>query len=136
MQDGQSASDESFEFQDEACSARLDYEGPMEGNNQHSDEPNSDIAVNEVIKATIGLLFLWQATYHISDNALEKLLSLIHQFLLILNSVLGIDAFEAIISVFPSSLFRARQLCSINTESFDRYVSCPKCHSLYTYDEA
>lgn len=39
------------------------------------------------------------------------------------------------LSTFPASLFLAYKYLKVDTDAFVKYVLCPKCYSLYDYDE-
>uniref|UniRef100_A0A7M5X7A9 Transposase domain-containing protein n=2 Tax=Clytia hemisphaerica TaxID=252671 RepID=A0A7M5X7A9_9CNID len=77
-------------------------------------------------------LFALQTTYSISDNVMGILLKLFHSFLTQLKSHDGVDdKLERTIELFPSSLFLAKKKINLENNSFVKYVSCGKCHSIY-----
>ena len=89
-----------------------------------------------LIQAFLGLLFLWQAQFRVSDTGVNMLISVLHQFLIVLNTIFVSESFERFALSFPTSIYLAKKMCNSNTEHFKRYVSCPTCHCLYHYDDA
>lgn len=57
------------------------------------------------------------------------------KFLLLAASCLKLDSLRYIASVFPTSLHRAKKSLNLK-DTFVKYVSCPKCHSLYSFDQS
>lgn len=82
---------------------------------------------------TIGITLSIQTRYYIPDAAMNKLF----HFLYILIAVLGhISPFLArLVNKMPKSSLSARKLLGL-TKCCQKFVICPKCWTLYTYEEA
>ena len=79
-------------------------------------------------------LLIWQASCKISDNGLVWLLQFLFKFLKILGVTISNEFLADLISVLPTSLYLLRQFINLDRDYFTKYVVCPKCTKLYSYD--
>ena len=75
---------------------------------------------------------IWGATYNVSANALQSLIS----FLYYVFDHLGLYApfVAALAALFPTSLHLAQKYFKLEKDIFIKYVVFPSCHSLYLYE--
>ena len=77
------------------------------------------------------LLMLWQCINYVSDIAVGLLLKLISSFLLIIS--FSSERCREFYNIFPKNLYSLTKFVKSEI-SFDQYVVCLKCYSLYNYD--
>ena len=70
-----------------------------------------------------------------SDNAIGLMLSFIARFFSVCATCLGLNVLKELALTIPSTLYKAKRWIGQTRERFDRYVVCPSCHSIYSYDE-
>lgn len=81
----------------------------------------------------IFLAYFW--TYFcISDSAMEFLLSGFKKFFEI--AALSNNWIAGVALAFPGSLYYFRKEIGFVKDKFTKYVVCPKCHSLYTFENS
>ena len=79
------------------------------------------------------VLCLWSSFCVISDNAMEILLEFLGAVFDSLATVVpGIGSFAAL---FPKSLHLLKKKLRIDQDKFIKYVVCPKCDTLYNFDD-
>lgn len=112
-------------------------EGPeddfQEANEKGGENQNRTVAA---ITVFIHLLFAWQMTFTVSDNSVQILLNIIGYFLTMLQFCLQGDRFNNVLEMFPDTLFKARKYVGFDKDEFFKFVVCPKCTRLFTYDQA
>ena len=83
----------------------------------------------------IALIFfmLWASFYGISATALNHLIKVLHYMFSIL--VQNVSATTAFITSFPTSLYIMKKYLGLSKDTFEKYVICEKCGSLYTFKE-
>jgi hypothetical protein len=74
---------------------------------------------------------LWQCINYVSDIAVGLLLKLISLFLLII--AFSSERCREFYNIFPKNLYSLTKFVKSEI-SFDQYVVCLKCYSLYNYD--
>lgn len=81
------------------------------------------------------VLFLshFQATFYLSDTALDVLLKFMSAFWFVLGSISSVCREIAIF--FPRSLHRLKAYTGVNSLLVVKYVVCRKCEKLYTYKD-
>ncbi len=79
------------------------------------------------------LLSLWQSVFHISDLAVTALLRILRFFWgLVTNMQSCGPALVTMSEKFPKILITLRKLTGLTqSDSFIKFVVCPKCHSIY-----
>lgn len=80
------------------------------------------------------LIFKWQSKHYISDNAIVKLVHIIKHMLTLLQMIIQNEILGNILDNFPT-LTNAKKLLGFSKDSFIKYVCCPKCCTLYNYNE-
>ena len=88
---------------------------------------------NCIIRWILLVLCLWSSFCVISDNAMEILLEFLRAVFDSLATVVpGIGSFAAL---FPKSLHLLKKQLGIDQDKFIKYVVCPKCDTLYNFDD-
>ena len=80
------------------------------------------------IKWILLFILLWSTCYSISANAINHLLKFISYLLKWLAPM------ATFAKSFPSSLYKVKQALNLHQDNFIKYVVCPGCHSLYTFN--
>ena len=70
-------------------------------------------------------LLLWQSIHLVSDRAMDSLLGVLYSFIM----YIGICE-----ESFPRTVKMLRRKLTINRDNFIRYVTCPDCCAIYTYN--
>ena len=84
----------------------------------------------------VHLLFAWQMTFVVSDNCIEVLLKIVGYLLSMLQLALQSNSMANIVEMYPNTLHRARKLVGFDKDNFSKFVVCPKCTKLHTYEQA
>ena len=88
------------------------------------------------ISVFIHLVFAWQMKFTVSDNCINSLLYIVKYLLTMMQFVFGMTEFCNMVEVFPETMHKARHFLDFQKDEFVKFVVCPKCHKLYTYDQA
>ena len=86
-----------------------------------------------IVRWMLLFLCLWASFCSISDNALEILLLFLRAVFDSLATVFPVVAGFA--TLFPQTLHIFRKHLGIDKDKFMKYVVCPKCHSLYNFED-
>ena len=86
-----------------------------------------------LLRIYLFFLFMFQSIFRLSDNALDVLLKFFSIFFKSLTAISSLP--ESFMQSLPCSLHTARQMSGNERDQFERYVSCPGCHTLYTLNE-
>ena len=78
---------------------------------------------------------MWQNIFRVSDVGNGVLLSFIAILVLLLGRVFGLESLKILALSLPKSVYSARKLLGRNCDKFMKLVCCPKCSTLYKYDE-
>ncbi len=79
-------------------------------------------------------LFMFQTLFRVSDTAMNVLLKFLSMFFLSVGR--RVSSLPAnFTSALPDSLYSARKFSSSNRDQFNRYVCCPTCHSIYSFQD-
>lgn len=83
------------------------------------------------------LLFLysWKSIYKVSSNGIHSLFSGIRLLLLYLGHAMNLDKLIAFAEALKTSLPSIRNYAGIKRDDFQIKICCPKCDSVYTYEE-
>ena len=90
--------------------------------------------VNHLVFWLVYFLLIWQASCRLSDNGLVWLLQFLFKFLKILGVTISNEFLSDLISVLATSVYLLRQFINLDRDYFTKYVVCPKCTKLYSYD--
>ena len=96
---------------------------------RHGEQHNTMTRANTLIKWIIMVILAWQATFNISDSAIQALFGF-------LCKILSVLAFEApfiacIRDSFPKCNVTALKRVGIENDSFQKFVVCGSCNELY-----
>ncbi len=81
----------------------------------------------------VKLLAKWSSYFKISDRCLDSLLKVLSFSFRILGKL--ISPLSALISHFPSSVHDVKKKFGTDEDTFEKYVVCPKCDTLYLYKD-
>ena len=82
------------------------------------------------------MVFAWQMTFSVSDNCVDSLLHIISYFLTMIQYTVGFQTLCGVAESFPKTFFKAKKFVGLDSDDFVKFVVCPKCHKLFTYDQA
>ena len=99
-----------------------DFDDIDEDMDQSSDE-------NKILSVAQIIFIVWGSFYGISATALNRLIKL---FFYLAQNILRTTAF---ITSFPTSLCMIKKYLRLSRDTFEKYVICEKCGSLYTFKE-
>ena len=97
------------------------------------DDDEADTSERSISPPVLRLLFLvkWAFQFHISSAAPGALVVFLYHFLRLLASSTGSDFLQSISIHCPKSVAMVYKLLGIESETFRKYVVCPKCCSVY-----
>lgn len=99
------------------------------------DEDETDTSEMSILPPVLRLLLLflvmWAFQFHISSAALGALVVFLYHFLRLLASSTDSDFLQSISIHCPKSVATVYKLLGIESETFRKYVVCPKCCSVY-----
>ena len=72
--------------------------------------------------------------FTVSDNCVQVLLNIIGYLLTMFQFCLQGD--NNLLEMFPDTLYKARKYVGFDKDDFFKFVVCPKCTRLFTYDQA
>ena len=78
-------------------------------------------------------LCLWSSFCSLSDNAFDILLAFLRAVFDCMGTIFPFVTSLAVL--FPKSLHLVRKQLGIDQDKFIKYVVCPKCHSLYNFND-
>ena len=78
---------------------------------------------------------MWQTLFKVLDNGGSVLFLFLAKLFALLISVFVVskDA-EKIVTELPKNVSEAKKLLGLGSDTFTKYVSCSKCHTLYSID--
>ena len=88
-------------------------------------------ASTRILKIILRLLLVWQSSNFLSDSCTDMLLKTLKRIFVMMNSFIQSLAFDQFTESFPSSLYMAWKILSLDRDIFDKYIVCPTCASLY-----
>ena len=89
--------------------------------------------LKDIVHWLLIFLCLWSSFCTLSDNALEILLSFLRAVFDSLTTLFPVVGSFAIL--FPRSVHLLRKQLGLDKDRFTKYVVCPKCHSLYVFED-
>jgi hypothetical protein len=90
---------------------------------------------NRALQLYLMFLLSWQKVFRISTVGMNVLFRFIALFLITLANLLGLTSLLAFASTLPKSVAAAQRLIG-RKESFYKWVSCQKCSTLYSIEDA
>ena len=113
-------------------------EGDDDFNLDGEDKAKASVAANEnvyfpLIQLYTFFLFMFQTLFRISDTAMNILLKFLSMFFTSVGKQVSLPT--NFTSALPDSLYSARKFSCNARDQFKRYVCCPTCHSLYSFEE-
>ena len=96
--------------------------------------PSTHSSSRTLANCLIILLAYFWTYFRISDSAMEFLLSLLKKFFEI--AALSNNSFSALALAFPGTLYYFRKEIGLVKDNFTKYVVCPKCCALYTFEDS
>ena len=91
--------------------------------------------VNVFLRWLCCFILYWQVVTHVSDAAIEWLLTFLGRFLQTLNYGLNSDFLSNLMLFFPSTIYMLQNISDLKRDEFEKFVVCPKCAKLYHLDE-
>ncbi len=82
------------------------------------------------------LILAFQAAYFLPNPATEWALVFFRTVLYLLSTVCPHPFLAGVLAIFPASIYLARKLVTSNQHSFQKFVVCSKCDSVYKYSDA
>ncbi len=98
-------------------------------------ECEDSIKANAFVTWMVRLLLAFQAVYVVPYQATQWLFAFLHAVLKSLFAVAPTPFLEAVIAVIPTSLYTAWKSVKLEKDEFLHYVVCPKCNSIYRYED-
>ena len=115
---------QSFEYSDEV----EDTEG------LHGDQKESKVDCIE-LRTLLLFLLLWQAMFKVADRAIVLLLKFFKLFLTGIGKILQAKVLLKFAKIIPETLYLIEKNLGLQKDSFIRYAVCPKCKTLYNYED-
>lgn len=109
-----------------------DSETELEATPEEFEHNNNKIT--DMFRWLLILILTWQIGHCISVAAIGELLQFIAKAFSLAESLLSSPVVIGL-SAFPTSIYLAHKYLKIERDNFIKYVLCPKCHTLYNYEE-
>ena len=90
-------------------------------------------SLKHLLRWLLIFLCLWSSFSSLSDNALEILLTFLRAMFDSMGTIFPVVASFAVL--FPKSVHLLRKQLGLDKDRFIKYVVCPKCHTLYNFDD-
>ena len=87
-----------------------------------------------ILRFYVMFLFMWQTLFRVSDAGMSLLFVYLAMLLVLVLSTVENPDVQDFIQILPRSCLAAKKLIGIAGVPFSKYVTCPKCHSLYSID--
>lgn len=110
----------------DAAEEDIDNDIERADNDKHDED-------STIIRQILIIFALWSYRHNITQTAFNALLKVLSLFLSLLSTISS--SISSVFSGFPSSVYKLNRLLNINENDFNKYVVCPKCHSLYTFEQ-
>lgn len=86
-----------------------------------------------ILQTSLVFFMLWASFYGVSATALNHLIKFLHYVLSILMK--NMSTASTFFTSFPTSLYMMKKYLGFSKDTFEKYVICEKCGSLYTFKE-
>lgn len=117
-----------------SCEEESEYESDSEPEISNELQAPQPLNFAGVFRWLLILIFTWHIAHNISATAVGEILNYISRTLTTVQALV-VSPLAAGLSAFPATLFLAYKYLKIDSETFTRYVLCPKCYTLYDYDK-
>lgn len=87
------------------------------------------------LRALLLFLLLWQAMFKVADRAIFVLLKFFKLFLTGIGKMMQAEVLINFAKIIPETLYMIQKNLGLQKDSFVKYAVCPKCKTLYTFDE-
>ena len=94
-----------------------------------------DPQAKSFVRWIAALILGFQAAYVLPYNATQWLFTFLHVLFTTLRIVCPTPFILAVCTLLPGSLYLAWRLLKVDEDEFIRYVVCPKCDSIYRFEE-
>ena len=91
--------------------------------------------VNILLQWFCCFILYWQILTHVSDTAVQWILSFQGRFLQTLGYGLDSEFFSNFVLFFPTTIYMLQRIANLKRDDFDKFVVCSKCAKLYHLDE-
>ena len=93
---------------------------------------NFNPTYHTLLKLYIIFIFTWRSTFQLSDAGTNVLFTFIASFFLLVAAKVGSQAIKEFCEFLPCNIQAARKITGQSKASFERWVCCPTCSSLYS----
>ena len=104
-----------------------------------SSPPESTVADRKSIALYLGLilkfLLMWQFVARVTDTAVTIMLKFIKLLVRVLGTAFISPNLIHLSNEIPLSLHKTKTLVKVSSNSFECYIVCPKCNSVYKGDD-
>lgn len=122
-------STESTESQEEETDIESEYESDSETECPPTQQSSKPMKFTDLFRWILMIIIAWHIAHDISALALDALLQLISAIESLCSPIaLGLSA-------FPATVYLAYKYLKLDSETFIKHVLCPKCYTLYNYNE-
>lgn len=92
-------------------------------------------AISIVVWKLLWFLFYWQSIFHITETAVQYMLHFFKYFIKFLGCAFLNPHLNKLGDEIPLTITTAEKLLGINDRHVIEFIVCPKCHSIYSYDD-
>ena len=96
--------------------------------------PSTENVYSPLICLYVFFLFMFQTLFRLSDTAMNILLKFLSMFFKTLRRRIP-SIPEGLTTAIPESLYSARKVSNNTRDQFKRYVCCPCCSALYSFED-
>ena len=92
-------------------------------------------SVSKLTKLYIMFILMWQALFKVSDTGINVILAFFTRIIRLIFKRFSTDpGAQEFLDTVPKNVLQAKKFMGHTTDSFSKYATCPKCHSLYRLD--
>lgn len=111
----------------------LDEEFEVSEQTDNNQSQGCDSKIESLVMWLMLFLCSWQSTYSITDTALSVIIKFLCRFFWLMGAF---DSTMATVArLFPNSHYKLRKGLGLYGDSFIKYVVCPKCKSIYKFED-
>ena len=75
-------------------------------------------------------------SFNLSDNCIDSILNILGYFLATIQLSICNETFSNIVHNFPRTIHKARLYANLDRDEFRKFIVCPKCCKLYTFEQS